>query len=212
MTQTPKNPTNGDWARFRFSIVGSLFSSPPARGELKTAIRALAEKTWRHPVSNCNVRFAASSIERWYYAARRDNPLRSLARAVRQDCGKVSLPAALAARLRAQYRDHPHWSYKLHYDNLAAMVQAELALGPLRCYSTVRRYMLVHGWLRRPRLRPNRRPGEVRAEERRQTREIRSFEAPFARVLMAPRLPPFIAQGAHFRRPVGAPDRSGHSR
>ena len=31
MTQTPKNPTNGDWARFRFSIVGSLFSSPPAR-------------------------------------------------------------------------------------------------------------------------------------------------------------------------------------
>ena len=31
MTRTPKNPTNGDWARFRFSIVGSLFSSPPAR-------------------------------------------------------------------------------------------------------------------------------------------------------------------------------------
>ena len=30
MNQTPKNPTNGDWARFRFSIVGSLFSSPPA--------------------------------------------------------------------------------------------------------------------------------------------------------------------------------------
>ena len=40
--------------------------------------------------------------------------------------------------------------------------------------------MLVHGWLRKPRLEPRRRPGEVRAEERRQTREIRSFEAPFA--------------------------------
>jgi putative transposase len=180
MTQTPKNPTNGDWARFRFSIVGSLFSSPPARGELKTAIRALAEKTWRHPVTDCNVQFAASSIERWYYAARRDNPLRALSRAVRADCGKVSFPPTLAERLRAQYQEHPHWSYKLHYDNLAALVLAEPSLGPLHCYSTVRRFMLVHGWLRKPRLAPGRRPGEVRAQERRETREIRSFEAPFA--------------------------------
>ena len=31
-----------------------------------------------------------------------------------------------------QYRDHPHWSYQLHYDNLAALVMAELRLGPLR--------------------------------------------------------------------------------
>jgi putative transposase len=180
MTQTPKNPTNGDWARFRFSIVGSLFSSPPARGELKTAIRALAEKTWRHPVTDCNVQFAVSSIERWYYAARRDTPLRALGRAVRADCGKVSFPPALAERLRIQYQEHPHWSYQLHYDNLAAIVLAEPSLGPLRCYSTVRRFMLIHGWVRKPRLEPRRRPGEIRAEERRQTREIRSFEAPFA--------------------------------
>ena len=68
MTRTPKSPTDGDWARFRFSVVGPLFSSPPARGELKTAIRALAEMTWRHPVSECNVQFAAATIERWYYA------------------------------------------------------------------------------------------------------------------------------------------------
>ena len=40
--------------------------------------------------------------------------------------------------------------------------------------------MRAHGWVRKPRLEPTRRPGEVRAEERRQTREIRSFEAPFA--------------------------------
>ena len=99
---------------------------------------------------------------------------------MRKDCGKVSLAPALAERLHIQYRDHPHWSYQLHYDNLAALVQAEPSLGPLRCYSTVRRYMLAHGWVRKPRLEPNRRPGEVRAEERRQTREIRSFEAPFA--------------------------------
>jgi putative transposase len=179
MTQTPKNPTNGDWARFRFSIVGSLFSSPPARGQLKTAIRALAEKTWRHPVTDRNVRFAASTIERWYYAARRDNPLRALRRAVRKDCGKVSLPPALAERLHAQYRNHPHWSYQLHYDNLAALVQAEPALGPLHCYSTIRRYMLAHGWVRKPKLQTNTRAGAVRAEQRRQTLEIRSYEAAY---------------------------------
>jgi transposase InsO family protein len=103
-----------------------------------------------------------------------------LRRAVRKDCGKVSLAPALAERLHLQYRDHPHWSYQLHYDNLAALVKAEPSLGPLRCYSTVRRYMQARGWPRRPRLGPNRRPGEVRAEERRHTREIRSFEAPFA--------------------------------
>ena len=182
MTRKPKNPTGAEWACFRFSVVGQLLSDPPARGELKTAIRALAERTWRHPVSECNVQFAAATIERWYYIARReeDDPVRALRRAVRKDCGKVSLAPALAERLHLQYRDHPHWSYQLHYDNLAALVKAEPSLGPLRCYSTVRRYMQARGWPRRPRLGPNRRPGEVRAEERRQTREIRSFEAPFA--------------------------------
>jgi putative transposase len=181
MTRKPKDPTGAEWACFRFSVVGQLLSDPPARGELKTAIRALAERTWRHPVSECNVQFAAATIERWYYIARReeDDPVRALRRAVRKDCGKVSLAPALAERLHLQYRDHPHWSYQLHYDNLAALVKAEPSLGPLRCYSTVRRYMQARGWPRRPRLGPNRRPGEVRAEERRQTREIRSFEAPF---------------------------------
>ena len=31
MTQTPPNSTGARWARFRFSVVGSLLSSPPAR-------------------------------------------------------------------------------------------------------------------------------------------------------------------------------------
>lgn len=181
MTQTPQSSTSALWARFRFSVVGPLLSSPPARGALKTTIRSLAEKTWRHPVTGCDVQFAVVSIERWYYMARRerDDPLRVLRRAVRKDCGKVSLAPALAERLHLQYRDHPHWSYQLHYDNLAALVEAEPSLGRLRCYSTVRRYMLAHGWVRKPRLAPKRRPGEARAEERRQAREIRSYEADY---------------------------------
>ena len=31
MTQTPKSSTGALWARFRFSVVGPLLSSPPAR-------------------------------------------------------------------------------------------------------------------------------------------------------------------------------------
>ena len=76
-----------------------------------------------------------------------------------------------------QYRDHPDWSYQLHYDNLAALVKADPSLGRLPSYSTVKRYMQAHGLVRRPRLRPGARPGEARAETRRQAREIRSYEA-----------------------------------
>lgn len=181
MTEQPDRSTSALWARFRFSVVGSLLSSPPARGELKAALRALAAKTWTHPVSGREVRFAATTIERWYYKAQRekDDPVGVLRRAVRKDCGKVSLPAALVARLLKQYDDHKHWSYQLHYDNLATLVKADPALGPLRSYSTVRRYMQVHGMVRRPRPQPKGRPGEERAALRLQNREVRSYEAEY---------------------------------
>ena len=181
MTKTSDRSTAELWARFRFSVVGSLLSSPPARGALKTAIRALAAKTWTHPVSGREVRFAATTIERWYYTAQhaQDDPVGVLRRAVRKDCGQVSLSAALAGHLLRQYDDHPHWSYRLHYDNLAARVKAEPALGPLRSYCTVRRYMQAHGLLRKPRPGPKGRPGEERAAQRRQNREIRSYEAQY---------------------------------
>ena len=181
MTQTPSQSTSTQWARFRFSVVGSLLSSPPDRGALKTAIGSLAEKTWCHPITGRDVRFSAVTIERWYYLAQRggDDPVAVLRRAVRKDRGKVTLPSALAQRLLLQYRNNPHWSYQLHYDNLAALVKADPALGPVCSYSTVRRYMQAHGWLTRPRLQARGRPGEVVAETRRQTREIRSYEAAY---------------------------------
>jgi putative transposase len=180
MTQTRSGSTGILWARFRFSVVGSLLSSPPARGTLHAAIRALAEKTWSHPVTGRDVRVAAGTIARWYYTALRqggDDPLGGLRRAVRKDCGKISLAAPLAERLHLQYRDYPHWSCQLHYDNLAALVKADPTLGQLRSYSTVKRYMRAHGLVRMPRLQLHQRPGEVRAERRRQTREVRSYEA-----------------------------------
>jgi putative transposase len=179
MTNTPE-ARGSVWGRFRFGVIGALLSAPPPRGELQAAIRALAAKTWRHPVTGRDVHFSAVTIERWYYRARhqQDDPVGVLRRAVRKDCGQVSLPDALAERLRRQYHEHPHWSYQLHYDNLAALLAAEPALGPLHSYATVRRYLQAHGLLRQPRLGP-RRAGEVRAAERRQQREVRSYETEY---------------------------------
>ena len=181
MTKQSQPSTASLWARFRFSVIGSLLSSPAARGSLKMAIRSLAAKTWTHAVSGRDVHFAAATIEGWYYKARRDkdDPVAVLRRAVRKDCGKVSLPAALTERLSLQYRQHPHWSYQLHYDNLAALVKADALLEPLVSYSTVRRYMKAHGLVRKPRPRPKGRPGEARVVEGRQDREIRSYEAEY---------------------------------
>ena len=181
MTKLSDRSTAAAWARFRFSIVGALLSSPPARGDLKAAIGVLAAKTWTHPVSGREVRFAAVTIERWYYTALRakDDPVRVLRRAVRKDCGTVSLTPALAARLSDQYRGHKHWSYQLHYDNLAALVEADPSLGPLPSYSTVRRYMQAYGLVRKPRPRPHGFLGETPAAERREHREIRSYEAEY---------------------------------
>ena len=181
MTQPSPSSTGALWARFRFSIVGPLLSSPLARGSLKSAIRSLAAKTWSHPVTGREARFSAVTIERWYYTARGepDDPVGALRRAVRKDCGKVSLNPAVAEWLRFQYSTHPDWSYRLHYDNLAALVEADPSLGYLQSYSTARRYMQARGWVPRPRLGPEQRPGVTRAEMRLQTREVRSYEAEY---------------------------------
>ena len=198
MTNTPA-ARSSLWCRFRFAVVGALLSAPPPRGELKAAIRALAAKTWTHPVTGRDVHFSAVTIERWLYIARRaqDDPVGGLRRAVRKDCGQVSLPAAVAERLRRQYHEHPHWSYQLHYDNLAALLKAEPALGRLRSYATVRRYLQAHGLVRQPRPQP-RHTGEARAADR--------------RLSVASRFPPRLPQGAHAPRPVAAAAGAGHSR
>ena len=66
MTQTPKNPDQRRLGhkRFRFlSIVGSLFSSPPkkARRTQNGHPCSCKRRRRRHPVTDCNVQFAAAS-------------------------------------------------------------------------------------------------------------------------------------------------------
>lgn len=200
--------TSALWARFRFSVVGALLSAPVPRGELTKALRILADKTWTHPITGEEARFALVTIEHWYYRARREqhDPLGALGRTARKDRGQVSLAPALVTCLREQYRDHAHWSYQLHYDNLAARVKADPSLAPLGSYSTVKRYMQAHGLLRKSRARPQARPGEIRAAERREKREIRSYETEYAGSLWHLDFHhgslPVLTRAGQWRRPI----------
>jgi hypothetical protein len=128
------------WAHLRFSVVGPLLSAPPARGALTAAIEALSRKTWRHPVTGEPMRFSARTIERWYYKARsaQRDPVAALRKAIRSDAGRqTALGTAFVERLLEQYQQHPHWSVKLHVDNLRVQVDDTPSLGPMPGYSTV---------------------------------------------------------------------------
>ncbi len=168
------------WARLRFAIIGPLLAAPPAHGQLRHALQALAERRWQHPGTGAWVYFSYATVERWYYAARRArDPVAVLRRRRRQDAGRARrLSAVLSQALEQQYRAHPSWSVQLHYDNLGARVAEDASLGALPAYSTIRRYMKAQGWVRQRRGR-HQTPGAAQAERRLQEREVRSFEAEY---------------------------------
>ena len=174
------------WAHLRFSIVGALLAAPPPDGELGAEIRALSERTWRHPSDpEREVRFGFSTIERWYYDARAAaDPVGALVRQVRSDAGKEkAISAELLGELGKQYGLHPSWSYKLHADNIAVVASADPAkYGTVPSYPTVRKAMKRRAWTKRsvPR-HPT--PGQLRSLHRREHRETRSYEAPAVHAL-----------------------------
>jgi transposase InsO family protein len=167
------------WARFRFSVIGGLLASPPEAGELQQALRALAARPYQHPFRpGAHLRLGFSTLERWYYQAKATaDPIAALSRKRRGDTGRVwALSPELRTVLEAQYHAHPRWTVQLHYDNLAAVAKTRPELGALPSYQTVRRRMQAQGWVRR---REPAQPtaGQHRAATRRETREVRSFEA-----------------------------------
>jgi len=172
-----RDPQDRDrWARLRFSIVGPLLAAPPQPGELRSALVALSARTWRHPTTGLPVSFGVSTIERWLYAARRAalDPVAALKTRVRADAGQQrGLSPVVIEALRAQYREHPGWSAQLHYDNLGAALAAEEAVPS---YTTVRRYLKAQGLFKQSRPRNRLTAGQLAAEQRLQSREVRSFE------------------------------------
>jgi transposase InsO family protein len=128
------------------------------------------------------VRFGVSTIERWYYAAQKAaDPVVILRRKPRKDSGQQqAISPELGEALRRQHAAHPSWSYQLHLDNLAALLRDKPHLGPLPSYASLRRYLVAHGLLRRRRLPvAELRAGERRALQRREQREVRSYEAEY---------------------------------
>lgn len=165
------------WATLRFAVVGPLLAAPPGLGELRAQLLALSERSWNHPVTGAPVRFAVPTIERWYYQARRaDRPAEVLRRKPRADKDRArQISAALALVIAEQYRQHPSWNRKLHYDNLAVVLEAHPELGPLPSYSTLRRHLDRQGLMRQRRKRSG---SDTKQVVRRGDREVRSYETP----------------------------------
>ena len=182
MTKSREPPIHESWAHLRFSVVGQLLASPPAKGELRRELEQLAARTWRHPTKGEPVRFGVSTIERWYYLAARErrDPVGVLRRKVRKDAGRQdSMGDAVKSALLVQYAAHKGWSAQLHFDNLVALAEAKPAVAPVPSYSTVRRFLAANGLFKRRRLTSRRTEGALRAEARLDDREVRSYEAEY---------------------------------
>ena len=173
MSQDEQAPARLRWARLRFSIIGQLLASPPEPGDLGSRIGELAATSWKHPTTGESIRFSDKTIERMYYLARGEaDPLRALERKVPKHAGTHrSVSPALRAQIQRQYHEHPRWSYQLHRDNLAVLVQKEPLLGQLPSYGTICRYMKDHGLV------PQRRRKRGKGSEAEVVpRETRSYE------------------------------------
>jgi putative transposase len=175
---SPLSRSHERWAQFRFSVIGPLLAAPPSAGQLQEQLRALAAKKWRHPISGEWTVFGFSTLERWYYKARLVNgPIAALQRKIRSDHGQhPSVSPQLLELVREQYRQHPSWSYQLHFDNLRVVVEKQPQAGPMPCYVSLVRCMKSHGLFKRPRRGPVHSPGAQAAEHRYQAREVRSYE------------------------------------
>ena len=170
------DPSERDrWARLRFSIIGPLLAAPPAAGQLHGALALLCARVWRHPLTGMDLRFGVSTLERWYYAARRaPDPVAALANRLRGDIGGFPGVSPEAAQLLGQqYREHPGWTMQLHLDNLRVLLQGGSTPAP--SYPTIRRYLMARGMHRQAR--PQRATaGALAARDRLEQLEVRSCE------------------------------------
>ena len=175
------------WAQLRFSIIGKLLARPPCEGQLSKELQILAQQHYRHPTQDKWITFGVSTIERWYYKAlNAQDPIAALDRKQRSDTGQTkAMSPQLLAALQSQYQRYPDWSYKLHADNLAALVVQQPQLGQAVSYATVIRRMQERGWYKKKakRRHAGAGPGQKLAAERLEQREVRSFESEYVNAL-----------------------------
>jgi transposase InsO family protein len=188
-TNRTTNRRHERWANLRHAIIGALLAAPPRRGELREALEALAAKTYTHPITGEPVQFAFSTVERWLHLARKaaghGDTVRALRRKIRKDAGtRRAVSSAVVVAVVAQRKAHPTWSYKLHADNLVALVTLGELVGHVPSYTTVRRLMKERGLFRQKRR--QRRGNEQFNDHSREifeARETRSFESEYVLAL-----------------------------
>ncbi len=173
------------WAQLRFSIIGGLLARPPCKGQLGKELQILASRHYRHPTEDKWITFGVSTLERWYYKALNgEDPIKTLDRKLRSDAGKTkAMSPQLLTALKSQYQRYQDWSYQLHSDNLAALVEQQPQLGDPVSYSTVIRRMQERGWYKKKSKRRNQSPGQKLAEQRLEQREVRSLESEYVNAL-----------------------------
>lgn len=191
-TTTASSTTNRRherWANLRHAIIGALLAAPPRRGELRAALKALAARTYVHPITGEPVQFAFSTLERWLHLARKatghGDTVGALRRKIRKDAGtRRAVSSAVVITIVAQHKEHPTWSYKLHADNLVALVELGELIGLVPSYTTVRRLMKERGLFRQKR-RQRRGNEELNDHSREifEARETRSFESEYVLAL-----------------------------
>lgn len=176
----------GRLGQFRFSVIGHLLASPPPHGQLALRINELAQKEWRHPISDQPFRIPWATLERWYYLAREaPNPVEALTRKTRKDKGQNrALSGWLIGQLERQYEEHRDWSWRLHYDNLEILAQDNPAAEGMPSYPAFVRFARAHGLFRRGRLTSRETEGARRAQKRFDEREVRSFEMEYVHSLL----------------------------
>lgn len=179
------DPHQARWARFRFSIIGPLLSAPPKKGELKAHLEALSKRTWQHPLTGEPLNLSFSTLERWFYRAKKTHdPVSALRTKRRTDAALVrKLSSDLKRVIQRQHQEHPSWSYQLHIDNLSVHVKEMPTLGPIPSYSTLYRYMKAHGLCKQRRVTQRHTEGTLIAQARLEHREVRSYEMEYVHSL-----------------------------
>jgi transposase InsO family protein len=206
----PPGSAQERWARLQFAVIGPLLSAPPTQGDLKAELEALSRRDFTHPTREGHrIRFAYSTIERWFYIAKdAQDPIEALRRTVRRDAGWFkAISDRLAGEIKQQYLQYPHFTVKLHHANLTVVAEKDPLLGKLPSYPSFVRYMRAKGFMRTKRTGNEKRPGIAYSRTVLDRVEMRSFEVEYVGGLWhldfhTSRYVGVLAQGGRWVKPI----------
>ncbi len=129
-------------AQFRAEIIGHLLRRDLPRGALASAFEELSQRRYRPPGADKTRRYAASTLERWYYAYK-NGGLEALKPKARSDRGHAQMLSDQMRELLCEIRrEHPSASVPLILRTLIA--EGRLDEGVVSA-STIRRLFASRG-------------------------------------------------------------------